>query len=507
MRLLVLSVVSLLSTSAGAIALDHLQTTNDIGINKVPHRGTSKVLVIPMRVQQELTAFEQEELDTVFNPAGGPGTFRGFYQAQSLGAYDPVPTLAEVLYYDECPISLANDDCHLNITDFQTFSAGEIRALITDMLERVRDEQGVDLSQFDINSADCPDDQECPDGYLDGLIVSTNIFGGIAFPLAALSSGNPVTVLAEPQPIPDAGPGLDAGPALDGGPTLDAGPPDASVPDGPTISVGILALVKPYMHEFAHTLGFIDHYRLNVELNPGPTVNDLMALEGRGFSAFSRTQIGWSTFTEVTEPGTYMLEPVLQGGTILKFGGEEKFVTVANRQGVLHEDYDSSPPGIYLHSVDMRQLPTTPLGFVDLLGGQLYYPNQNPPYLNASMPLDCRLTDDIDFLPCRAIEGSARNIEHASDGLLGFYITVDMVSADGTAQVTVHEGTREESLPDAGAPDAAAGEPEPQPEPEPIGNNSDDDCGCASSPVESLPLAGLLLLVASLRRRRHNRRS
>ena len=36
--------------TARAYALDHLATTNDIGRNKVPHLGTSHILVVPLKV-------------------------------------------------------------------------------------------------------------------------------------------------------------------------------------------------------------------------------------------------------------------------------------------------------------------------------------------------------------------------------------------------------------------------------------------------------------------------
>src|SRR5690349_10155369 len=93
------------STTLRANALDHLRTTDDIGINKVPHLGTSHILVIPMRVGEMFPAGDLVMLQTYFASEGGPGTFRDYWRVNSNGRYDPIPTVVDpVIYLNSCPI-------------------------------------------------------------------------------------------------------------------------------------------------------------------------------------------------------------------------------------------------------------------------------------------------------------------------------------------------------------------------------------------------------------------
>src|SRR5690606_7427703 len=155
------------------------------------------------------------------------------------------------------------------------------RSALEDIIRRVRDEQDVDLAEFDINGPN-----GTPDGYFDGVIIDTDMYSGIGFPLNAL--GNMVTV-------PTAQGSTDAGPA------------------GETLGCGIAALIPPENHEFGHVLGFIDLYG-------GPDVNDLMMDTDSMLGPFGRMQIGWATATEATGDMEIDLAPALAGGQILKFG-------------------------------------------------------------------------------------------------------------------------------------------------------------------------------------------
>ena len=81
----------LIATSAFGNALDHLRTQDDIGLNKVPHFGQSRILVIVSRVGRDVTPAEWQRLQTVYDPAGPEGSFRAFWRTTSVGRYDPVP--------------------------------------------------------------------------------------------------------------------------------------------------------------------------------------------------------------------------------------------------------------------------------------------------------------------------------------------------------------------------------------------------------------------------------
>ena len=99
----------LLCSPAFGFALDNLQTTDDIGLNKVPHQGTSRILVIAMRVGGPFQEGVWNELVQEYDADGGPGSFRDFWRIQSGGAYDPIPTLMPPIIYPECPIEGLGD--------------------------------------------------------------------------------------------------------------------------------------------------------------------------------------------------------------------------------------------------------------------------------------------------------------------------------------------------------------------------------------------------------------
>lgn len=131
---------------------------------------------------------------------------------------------------------------------------------------------------------------------------------------------------------------------------------------GPEIQLGVVALIPPENYEFGHNLGFIDFYN-------GPTFNGLMATSDSALSAFSRLQAGWGEADVVTEPGTFQLAPVYEGGKILLFGQAPRYVLLENRSGEQHTKVDESYPGLHLYSVDEDQLPTEEFGFIDIIEG------------------------------------------------------------------------------------------------------------------------------------------
>jgi hypothetical protein len=516
--------IGLYGAVASGYALDHMRISDDIGLNKAPRFGESHILVIPSRIDSEFSPAQWDAYVEFFSSEGGEGTFRQYWQTVSGGLYDPIPTLVNPVIYSECPIpgrTLTN--CRIDITDFELLTEGYVRIVLTDLIERVRDEQSINLMDFDVNGANCSADANCPDGFFDGVIIDTDMYAGVGFPLGALN--NTVTVRAFPQPLAaDGGMGMgssaDAGAAPDSGPSqgnldggtpvqspadaglLDAGLLDAGLLDagaldellGPEIQLGVVALIPPENHEFGHNLGFIDLYN-------GPTLNGLMATSDSSLSAFSRLQAGWGEAQTVTEPGVFQLAPVYEGGTILAFGQAPRYVLLENRGGALHDEVDESYPGLHLYSVDEGQLPTEELGFIDVIEGTLYYPNENGPYLNVSMPLDCQIVGPTQASPCAfGGVGDLRDIEHASDGHLDFHIEVQSVAEDGTIQIEVRPGEREAPLPpeeDAGTQDEDAG-----PDSADGGTSGEvdnpEDCSCTQSAGTSGVPAGLLCCLGAL---------
>ncbi len=501
----VASLGALFCAPAFGYALDNLRTTDDIGLNKVPHQGTSRVLVIAMRVGGPFEEGVWNTLVNEYNPEGGPGSFRDFWRTESNGAYDPIPYLAPPLIYPECPIPELGDSCRINVEDFNALISGDIQALLVELFERVRDENQINLSEFDVNSADCPQGQACSDGYFDGVVLHTSMFQGIAFPLAAL--GNEVVVHATPQPLPVPSDGGITDGGADGGaaPVVDAGPA------GPLLTCGIIALSPPRNHEYGHTLGLIDQYA-------GPTMTGLMSQSTSGMAAYNRLALGWGEDEEVTGPGTYTLAPVLEGGRVLRFGQPPRMVLLENRGGPQHSAWENDHPGLYMYAIDETQLPTTALGFFQVLQGRLYYPNEDPPYLNVNVPLDCNAGSPANvFDPCVASAvGNVRDVEHTLDGHLGYHVAITDIDEVGNITIEVREGTRDNPVEPDPDPDDAGMEPDPEPTPEPDSSDAGpepdmtgDDCGCTGTYGASWPAAllGVVLFLVRGRRRRSGRRS
>lgn len=443
-----LALIAVAPSHALGHAIDHLKSKDDIGINKIPNVGTSRILVIPMRVGD--AAFPPARLEALrrfFATEGGPGTFRRHWQVVSGGRYDPIPTVVEPVLYPECPLPGRDvAGCTVSVQDIELLSSRAIQATFESLLARVRDEQRVDLGEFDKNGKEAG----APDGFLDGVVVDTDIYQGIAFPLAAFE--NTAMVATTPG----------------GG--------------GGVVACGIVALVPPNQHEFGHLFGFMDLYR-------GPTTSCLMSEEQGTLSAFSRQQIGWGEVREVRHATELELAPVLAGGPVLRIGAPPRYVLVENRGGPLHAELETAPAGVYAYSVDEDELPFGPLGFLDFEKNDLYLPNLEPPYLNVNLPVGCTLyqADAADACVLQR-EGQARDLVHASGAATGFSLRVGATSADGTVRVTLAGPPA--PPPDAGVRPDGPGAPAEQPA------AVESAGGCDASGRQ--PPAGLLALWAML---------
>lgn len=461
------------SGPAAAHAVDHLRTTDDIGPNKVPHRGQSPVLVIVHRSFGTVDDGYVAELRSFFRTEGGPGSFRSYWQETTRGRYDPVPTFIDPLVYDECIApGVDPEECQLSLDEMQPLIEGALHVAMKRLLEDYRDRDGVDLRIFDKNGPDCAMGQECPDGWLDGVIVDTDSFGGLAFPFYALKEA----VVVDPRPFGQGGEGA------------------------PEVKVGIIALSPPAEHEFAHTLGFIDSYN-------GPALNGLMASNRYTVSAYSRVKAGWGEATPLPGPGTYELAPVYDGGTLFQIGEPPYLMFLEARSGPKHEAWDASPPGLNAYSVDETTLPTTPLGFLDILAGDLYYPNQNPPYFNVNLPLGCSLREpenlDEGQVPCVLNRpGQWVELKHLITGSTGLWARVDAMAADGTLTVSIVDEQPPPYVPPPLETAVDAGEvgEDPPPASKPL--------SCANVEGDALAVAlglGWVVLLLGMRKRRRRR--
>jgi hypothetical protein len=395
-RVLAIFAVVVVGGAARGDALDHLNTKDDIGINKIPHRGTSHILVIVERIAaNSLSQTRWAQMQQFYAPAGGAGTFRDFWKIVSRGAWDPIPTLVQPVLYPKCFIpGRENTSCQVTLNDIDLISTGAIKAAFENILSRIRDEQNVDLATFDVNGARGPGQ----DGYFDGVIVDSDIYQGVAFPLAAF--GNEATVMSAPG----------------GG--------------GRPITCGIVAMVPPDLHEFGHTFGFVDLYG-------GPTVNCLMSDIHATLGAFSRQQIGWGEVRPIGGHAEIDLAPVLDGGPVLRFGAAPRYLLLENRGGAQHAALETSPPGINVYSIDEDRFPTGPFGFLDTANRSLYLPNAGPPYLDVSLPVNCALALAGEGGCVLAGAGVERDLVHASGEPTGVHLKLGATNPDGTIHLSI----------------------------------------------------------------------
>jgi MYXO-CTERM domain-containing protein len=544
--------LALAPATAGAHAIDHLQDLSDVGRNKVPHAGVSHVLVIPSKVGGVISNARLQELRSYFAEEGGPGTFRDYWKNMSRGAYDPIPHLAEPVYYTDCPLpNKTAATCFIELDDYLLLTTGDVSAAIQDLVRRVRDEQGVDLTKFDVNGGT----EGQPDGWFDGLILSTDLFDGLGLPLSAFDKE--VCVYSAPQELPPADAGYDAGPAdggttdagdggaldagLDGGALdagidggYDAGPFDAGYDGGydggpaftpcesvgtdggvlgTQLGIGVVAFIPPDGHEFGHNLGFMDLYNdpENVALTTG-----LMGHPKSGLSAHSRLQIGWGEVEQVDgEVDELVIDPVLEGGKILRFGEPPRYMLLENRGGFMHNATETDPPGLYMYSIDENELPEGRLGFLELQNGDLFLPNRPEPklgnvdcvqecYLNVNVPVGCRDVPPEEGNACVLGPGASRNLTHADPdvGHLGYYVEQLDRDFDGSITIAVRAGEIVDAPTDAGATGDDAGAPPADAGDEP----PDPGCGCRATAVDGTPalVAFALLGLLALRRRRRS---
>lgn len=364
-------------TAALAAPFDHFVEEGDIGPHKVPSLGTTRVLVVYTWIGPGDPEADPD-LEAFYDPDGGPGTFRGYWQAASGGRYDPIPLLVGPLVYEDCPIpGRAEGDCWLSENDISMLLDGSVAGMLEGMLGRVRDEHGVDLSDLDVSGP-----EGVPDGWLDGLIVRTEIGSGVALPLEVLGGSAEVGA--------------------------------TSADDAERVRVGVAAFGPPDLHEFGHLLGFIDLYG-------GGWVDDLMAdgYFAQGLGAFSRQQIGWADVRDADGAGTYTLAP----GELLRVGDGDRYLLVGDRRPTA--GLEAEPDGVVVQSVSEDLLPEGMLGFLDLETMGLYLPNAEPPYL----------CTDLEVLEA----GDTTALEHASGTSMELVLEVLSRDEDGTATVTLHE--------------------------------------------------------------------
>ncbi|MBI5497868.1 MAG: hypothetical protein HY904_22865 [Deltaproteobacteria bacterium] len=364
MRCTVLFPLLLAATAVRADFIDHLATAADVGKMKGPHRGSPRVLVIPLVVDDEpfesgqgnAAGFEAE-LRAFYGPPGAGFGFQRYFAAASLGRFTPEVSVASPVHIPTCPQLGPYTGCAIPRNGI---SGGDILGsvqLLQDVL-RFLDEilvcaqdgpgsgrsctagGGADLGEVDVEGP-----AGVPDGWVDGvLLVSNAPFGGIALPVRWLRD-NPLLQFTYP-PLPDFTYGSQ--------------------------QVGIVAIAgrsgaprhAAYVsvHEYGHVLGLADLYNESGSTTDMPY--SVMGDWGYDVAAslpdpFSRVVLGWAQLHQVTGPGTLVLPPAAETGKVYKLGtGREFFLLEYRTRGNLTDGDLTVPGGVVVQRVRLDQLPS-----------------------------------------------------------------------------------------------------------------------------------------------------
>ncbi len=329
------------SMAARADYIDHFATRSDVGVMKVPSRGQTRVLVIPVFIDDqpysagseeafidEIDAFFADTDDSVFD---GGFRFSPYWRQASVGRFSPVATVATPVHFPTCPPLGPHENCQIprgaGIADGDLGAAG---ATLKDALvflnevilcatagpsaeRRCTSGGDIDLADFDVSGAQ----EGIADGFVDGVIVISNAqFPGIALPVKDLSTQPLLTFLG---PLPSFAYG-----------------------EQTVSSVGIAGFAsKPgretfvSVHEFGHLLGFADLYN-----ESGSTTDMPWSLMGGWFYStagslldpFSRVAAGWANVVDVSGEATLLLPSAARSGQVIKVGKGDEFFLIEHRK-------------------------------------------------------------------------------------------------------------------------------------------------------------------------------
>jgi M6 family metalloprotease-like protein/uncharacterized protein (TIGR03382 family) len=371
-RLAIGVVLACVAVPARADYIDHFASRTDVGRFKVPSQGRTRVLVIPVFVDdqpysagsEEAFVAEIEDFFAVDDRGVFDGGFRftAYWEQASLGRYRPEAVVAAPVHFPSCPPLGEHEDCRIprggGVADGDLAGAA---ATLRDSLRfldeiilcatagtsperRCTSGGGVDLADFDTSGQQ----PGVADGFVDGVLVVSNAsFPGIALPVKDLSGQALLSFLG---PLPSFTYG------------------ELTVP-----SVGIAGFATSpqretfiAVHEFGHLLGFCDLY------NEAGTTTDLPYTVMGGWyydapavlpDAFSRLAIGWANVVDVSGGGSFRLENASRSGQMLKVGGGDEFFLIEHRaadtgiEGDL--DVDS---GVFIERVRLDRRPSGTAG-------------------------------------------------------------------------------------------------------------------------------------------------
>jgi uncharacterized protein (TIGR03382 family) len=365
---LALVAVAIAVAPARADYIDHFASRTDVGRLKVPSQGTTRILVLPVFVDDqpystgtedafvaELNDFFAVDDRSIFD---GGFRFTAYWEQASLGRFRPEAEVAAPIHFPNCPRLGRFEGCRIpRGGGVASGDLGGAAATLRDSLRfldeillcatagpsperRCTSGGGVDLSVFDTSGLQ----PGVADGFVDGvLVVSNAAFPDIALPVKDLSS-QPILTL------------LGALPAFTYG--------EVTVP-----SIGIAGFqASPQretfvaVHEFGHLLGFCDLY------NEAQTTTDLPYTVMGGWyydspavllDPFSRLAIGWGNVVDVNGGGTLRIENATRSGQVLKVGAGDEFFLIEHRAAGSEIEADINvDSGVFVERVRLSRRPS-----------------------------------------------------------------------------------------------------------------------------------------------------
>jgi len=303
---------------ARAEFMDLLVARDDVGEAKSPTRGTSRVLVIPVEVRNAGFAPLQRQrvVDFFETESESAVRFPSYFRLNSGERYVPEAVVAPTLVFDGCPASLGVE-CTVDRTDLAALQVGV--AFMRTVIARAdggcwlgatacESETAIDFGAYDMNGR-----HGTPDGWIDGVIIHSNVPGmQVSLPLYRLNGA--------------ADGDLSGG---DGGPfELDG------VKLGTAALCGDTGRTRPEygcLNEFSNLLGAADLHqetywaeRHTSDVYPGYALSSVGAWAYDEnvpmLDAETRYRLGWADVEVVSGTQRLTLFPSASGGRVAKLG-------------------------------------------------------------------------------------------------------------------------------------------------------------------------------------------
>lgn len=185
------------SSPARAEFMDMWARHDDVGEGKTPRTGASRVLVIPVEIRNAgFAPLDRDRLVEFFEQPGEDVLrFPSYWDAASNGRLQLEAEVAPTIVFDGCPAELGLT-CTVDRGELSALAATvELMRTVVRRLDEgcfTRGDTcdpaaGLDFSAFDTNG---PGDR--PDGYVDGVILATNLPGvRLALPMYRVNAAGP----------------------------------------------------------------------------------------------------------------------------------------------------------------------------------------------------------------------------------------------------------------------------------------------------------------------------